>query len=822
MLRTKHLLSLLLLSLLFFSPLSSVNGSNIYKKLLKTSDLINANPKEAIKIIDSLKQLPEVNENQNLKIQIYDLESRAALMLKDYNKAYNTLKEMDSLLYVSSEMSRIASNYNRWGMLLTKMGVYEKAMEYLLKAYKIRHDLEESETLVCSQNALAALYFEINEGNMAKATIQKAVKHINNTNDVSLRAMILDNAGQIEEKFGHMDSALFYYHKAIKQEQQSNNIIGQIQTCQNLAGLYIKKDMLDSAFHYAMTALDLANKINAQQDIVSLKLTLTEILIKRSQFDNAELMLLTVYPEVETSIDLKIKKRAYNLFSDIYENKNDLKKALQFAKKTIFITDSLITEDKEDKMSQLAFIYNMGEKEKEIETYQKLLLTKTQKSSLRHAITVATLILLTGGLTIILFRLYKGRKNQTLQLNSELKEKKRLEQDYQSLEEKHTLMSSGYGRLLEKEQKTNSFLKTKAETIDFSKHNMQESIQTITTFSSNMLLGSDIDNKQKMYLEKIHASGKALERILNKMVKTSSEIISSTHDFDICDINVIAAETTKFVKEKQIENEFLEVVFSFPQVASSFKLYFNQKAIIRAFEFLIENAFTYKEQGIIKIGYKVVDKQIRFYVDDSRINVPISTQTAIYQWQNMGVTNHSQLDDENLSPLFHTCQIVQSINSNLNFETSNTWGNMFYFILPLLHDETTKQKNEQVFPCWNDKHILIADDEFLNFEILRNYIKPTNARVSHAKNGQEILEMIKVFKFDLIIMDIKMPQMDGIDTMYELKKQSNKIPVIAQSVHAMESERTSLLQMGFAEFMLKPINKTELYQIADKLFMLTS
>ena len=147
---------------------------------------------------------------------------------------------MDSLLYVSSEMSRIASNYNRWGMLLTKMGVYEKAMEYLLKAYKIRHDLEESETLVCSQNALAALYFEINEGNMAKATIQKAVKHINNTNDVSLRAMILDNAGQIEEKFGHMDSALFYYHKAIKQEQQSNNIIGQIQTCQNLAGLYKK------------------------------------------------------------------------------------------------------------------------------------------------------------------------------------------------------------------------------------------------------------------------------------------------------------------------------------------------------------------------------------------------------------------------------------------------------------------------------------------------------------------------------------------------------------------------------------------------------
>ena len=94
--------------------------------------------------------------------------------------------------------------------------------------------------------------------------------------------------------------------------------------------------MLDSAFHYAMTALDLANKINAQQDIVSLKLTLTEILIKRSQFDNAELMLLTVYPEVETSIDLKIKKRAYNLFSDIYENKNDLKKALQFAKNNFY------------------------------------------------------------------------------------------------------------------------------------------------------------------------------------------------------------------------------------------------------------------------------------------------------------------------------------------------------------------------------------------------------------------------------------------------------------------------------------------------------
>ncbi|HPW66176.1 MAG TPA: response regulator [Salinivirgaceae bacterium] len=822
MLQTRRLLVPLLLFLLFFSSLSNVNGSNIYKELLKTRDLINANPGEALKIIDSLKLLPEVNENQNLKIQIYDLESRAALILKDYNKAYNSLKEMDSLLYATSEMSRIASNYNRWGMLLTKMGVYEKAMEYLLKAYKIRHNLEESETLICSQNALAALYYEINEGNMAKAAIQKAVRQINNSNDVFLKAMILDNAGQIEEKFGQKDSALLYYHKAIEIEQISNNKIGHIQTYQNLAGLYIKMNMLDSAFHYAMSALDLANKINAQQDIVSLKLTLTKILINQSQFDNAEMMLLTVYPEIESSLDLKIKKRAYNLFTAIYENKNDLKKALQFAKKTIFTTDSLITEDKEDKISQLTSIYNTGEKELEIEFYQKMLITKTQKNNIRHIITAVTLILLILILSIIIFRLYKRYKNQKLQLSSELEDKKRLEQEYQSLEQRHTLMSTSYGRILEKEQETNSILKTKAESIDLLKHNMHESIQTITTFSSNILLESNIDDKQKMYLEKIHTSGKALERILSKMIKSSGDIISSAYDFDICDIDIIAAETTKFAKGKQIENDFLEIVFSFPQISSSVKLYSNQKAIIRALEFLIENAFTYKKQGIIKIGYKVVDEQIRFYVDDSRINVPISTQTAIYQWQNVGLTDQSQLNDENLSPLFHTCQIVQSINSHLNFETSNTWGNMFYFILPLRYDEITKQKNEQVFPSWNDKHILIADDEFLNFEILRNYIKPTNARVSHARNGQEILEMIKIFKFDLIIMDIKMPRMDGIDTMYELKKLSNKVPVIAQSSYASASERTSFMQMGFAEFMLKPIDKTELYQVVDKLFMLTS
>ncbi len=816
----------LIIFLFFLSTIIEVSGqktsSNVYDLLQKTKGLVVENPDKAKQIIDSLKQSSEINENNRLLIQLYELESQLTFIFKDYNNAFRVLKKIDSLLITSSEMSRLASNYNRWGILLTKMGVYENALDYLLKSYKIRKNLEESETLINTLSALAALYAETNQADMAKSTIRSAFQQLKSSNDAIQKAMVFNNAGFIEGKFGLTDSAMFYYRKALKIQQISKNNIGKIQTYQNISDLFLKKEMFDSAFYYAFSALTLAKNLNSKQDIVSLKLTLSEILFKQSQFDNAELLLVKIYPEIELSQNYIIKKRAYNLLSTIYYKKNDLQKALQFAYKSMSIIDSLITEEREKKMSQLTFVYKMEEREREIEIQQKLLNAKVKQIVNKYVLVIAILIVTTTAIIVLLIKNRKKISKLNLQLDYELAEKKQLEQKHNSLEQKHLLVSSGYEKLAENEHKFKGILKTKYESVDFLSNNMPDHIKTIIRFSSDMLSDNNLGNEQKMYLEKIHNTAKSLERVLIKIAQSNTSDFSSFFDYDICDLDVIAAEVTKYAKEKLIGNDFLELVLSFPQTPNNYKLYSNQNAIIKAFEYLIDNVFSFKKQGVVKVGYKVANNQIRFYVDDSRINISIGAQTAIYQWQNADVTLLSSLNDQDKPVLFSACQAINSINSYLSFETSNSWGNMFYFILPLKRVNTSKQKNEDVFPIWSGKHILIAEDEFLNFEVLRNYLKPTNVRISHARHGFEILEMVKVFKFDLIIMDIKMPQMDGIDTIQELRKLSNKIPVIAQTAHASESQRINFLQMGFAEFLLKPINKYELYQIIDKIFMLSS
>lgn len=104
--------------------------------------------------------------------------------------------------------------------------------------------------------------------------------------------------------------------------------------------------------------------------------------------------------------------------------------------------------------------------------------------------------------------------------------------------------------------------------------------------------------------------------------------------------------------------------------------------------------------------------------------------------------------------------------------------------------------------------ILIAEDEESNFLLLKTILKK-HCNVLHAKTGKELLEIYKKEHADLILMDIKMPEMNGIDALKEIRKFDQDIPVIMQSAYAFENDMEAARQAGSNEFMTKPINIKE-------------
>lgn len=119
---------------------------------------------------------------------------------------------------------------------------------------------------------------------------------------------------------------------------------------------------------------------------------------------------------------------------------------------------------------------------------------------------------------------------------------------------------------------------------------------------------------------------------------------------------------------------------------------------------------------------------------------------------------------------------------------------------------------------WKGKVILVAEDEEINFLFLDEVLNRTGAKVLWAKNGKEAIEMYRNNDVDLILMDLKMPEMNGYEAMQQIKDTKGNTKIIAQTAFAMSGEREEILDAGFDGYISKPIKIAELLKLMEKNF----
>lgn len=121
-------------------------------------------------------------------------------------------------------------------------------------------------------------------------------------------------------------------------------------------------------------------------------------------------------------------------------------------------------------------------------------------------------------------------------------------------------------------------------------------------------------------------------------------------------------------------------------------------------------------------------------------------------------------------------------------------------------------------PDLKGKTILVAEDEEINFLFIETLIEPTGAEVKHVWNGQQAIDEIKNNKnIDMILMDIKMPIIDGYQATREIKLLRPDIPVVAQTAYALGDDKIHCFDAGCEEYLSKPLRKNILYSILHKL-----
>ncbi len=238
---------------------------------------------------------------------------------------------------------------------------------------------------------------------------------------------------------------------------------------------------------------------------------------------------------------------------------------------------------------------------------------------------------------------------------------------------------------------------------------------------------------------------------------------------------------------------------------------------------LISNAIKFTEKGYIEVGCKLNngENSIEFYIKDTGIGIKKENQEIIFN-------RFRKLEDDNKT-LYRGAGLGLSISKHLIdllggkiwVNSSTGEGATFIFTIPYknidaeINTEIKKLNTQSI--DFKKELILVAEDDYSNFRYIEKLLEKANAKILHASNGLEVIEIMEKNPLvKIILMDIKMPEMNGIEAMLELKKRNITIPVIAQTAYAFSNELKQITEAGFVEYIIKPLNPTILYQMLIK------
>jgi PAS domain S-box-containing protein len=351
-------------------------------------------------------------------------------------------------------------------------------------------------------------------------------------------------------------------------------------------------------------------------------------------------------------------------------------------------------------------------------------------------------------------------------------------------------------------------------------HEIRTPMNAILGFTEIMLSRVKHPTNQK-YLRTIYTSGKTLLSIINDILDLSKiEADKLELHYQPVNLRKLLSEVTDLfeakLEEKNLEFE-LVVGENLPQAVLLDEIRLRQILFN-----LVGNAIKFTEKGSIKISIffnEHIDKnsQLILEVSDTGIGIAKNQQKLIFEAFRQQSSQDSRKYGGTGLGLTITKRLVENMHGNLTIESEVGSGSLFRIIFPEI--EVAKQpvfeKNKVAITfdnvSFNHAKVLSVDDIEFNRDLVKSFLSGTDLIVREAKNGREAIEALTSFSPDLILMDLKMPEMDGYTATDTIKKTPGlrKIPIIAISASSMKDDE-SRINVLFDGFLRKPVTRKEL------------
>jgi CheY-like chemotaxis protein len=241
---------------------------------------------------------------------------------------------------------------------------------------------------------------------------------------------------------------------------------------------------------------------------------------------------------------------------------------------------------------------------------------------------------------------------------------------------------------------------------------------------------------------------------------------------------------------------------------------------------LLSNAVKFTDKGFVEISVLKLlhlnenEIKVRFEISDTGIGIPFEKQQSIFQMFSQANSDTTRKFGGTGLGLTITKKLLQLFNSEIKLTSELNKGTTFYF--DIIFRKASAQNTVMASHNLNDgkskskfKNILLVEDNEVNRQVTAKFLVKWRLNVDTANDGLEAIKKIEQYNYDLILMDIHMPEMNGIEACKIIRNHADEkiktTPIIALTAATMDNEKTALIQLGMNDYISKPFNPSDLY-----------
>ncbi|WP_431156458.1 ATP-binding protein [Winogradskyella poriferorum] len=690
-------------------------------------------------------------------------------------------------------------NFVDQAKLESDRGDYYNAKDNLNKALDVAKKIDDKSSQGIIYTKIAKVQFLVNEHEQATVSLNNALNIQREIDDYGNRAVSYNIKGVFLSAKEDYENALDYFNSAKNLFEQEGLEEYVSEVTLNEAKAHIALEQYDEAKTLLDRTIILANKYDQQRRLSSALIQSGKVYCALDSHDLALNQVEQGLNIAEVNNIIENVNTAYITFSEIYSNDGDYKSSLNYLKRHIKLSDSLLNIKRENLANNIPGQYLNDYKNAENEQLKAQIEEVQSESDFTRITTILSIALITI-LSLLTLSLYKNN-NIRLKTNNMLHKKN--------------------DELIVAKEKAELASKTKANFLSTVTHELRTPLYAVTGLTG-MLLDEDPKEHQIPHLKSLKFSGDYLLTFINDILQINK-----------IEANKVELDPEKFNLKTKIENVMSALSNSANDNGT--KLHFDyenglpetyfgdQLKISQILINLLGNAIKFTKDGDIWVRASKIDQKdkictVRFEIEDNGIGITKEKQDQMFESFSQGSVQINRKYGGTGLGLSIVKGLIQILKGKIYLKSELGKGTTFFFEIPLeitekvkIEDklEDNKKPSKMDGLDLSDVKILVVEDNKINQMITKKILNKMGLHCDVVDNGEAAVEQVKKVEYKVVLMDIHMPGISGLEATKIIRTFDKDLTIFALTAVTLEDKMHEFGEAGFNDIISKPFKQED-------------